>query len=168
MFGSKIFKVTSDIQKLHFKFCGHVVFVDNSVGAHPKSSSLAVLAELGRLLMSIQISTLFQVIKYWLRINIKYVVEAIKHDLCERCNNMWENLIQQNQVQNWNVICIRWKRHRQAVARFRIYIINFSSWIVLFRSSSKALFAVVLEIMTFATNDLVNIFPHLFRIVLNI
>ena len=47
--------------KLHLKFCRRVL------GVHPKSSSLAVLAELGKLPMSIQISTL--VIKNWLRIN---------------------------------------------------------------------------------------------------
>ena len=53
----------SDIDKLHLKFCKRIL------GVHPKSTNLAVLAELGRLpmAMSVQISTL--VIKYWLRIN---------------------------------------------------------------------------------------------------
>jgi hypothetical protein len=55
--------VISDIDKLHLKFCKRIL------GVHPKSTNLAVLAELGRLpmAMSVQISTL--VIKYWLRIN---------------------------------------------------------------------------------------------------
>ena len=61
MFRNKIFNVISDIDKLHLKFCKRIL------GVHPKSTNLAVLAELGRLPMSVQISTL--VIKYWLRIN---------------------------------------------------------------------------------------------------
>jgi hypothetical protein len=61
MFKNKIFNVISDIDKLHLKFCKRIL------GVHPKSTNLAVLAELGRLPMSVQISTL--VIKYWLRIN---------------------------------------------------------------------------------------------------
>jgi hypothetical protein len=61
MFKNKIFNMISDIDKLHLKFCKRIL------GVHPKSTNLAVLAELGRLPMSVQISTL--VIKYWLRIN---------------------------------------------------------------------------------------------------
>jgi hypothetical protein len=54
--------VISDIDKLHLKFCRKRI-----LGVHPKSTNLAVLAELGRLPMFVQISTL--VIKNWLRIN---------------------------------------------------------------------------------------------------
>ena len=51
----------SNVEKLHIKFCKRVL------GVHSKSTNLAVIAELGRYPMIIQISTL--VIKYWLKIN---------------------------------------------------------------------------------------------------
>ena len=61
MFRKKFFSMISDIEKLHAKFCKRIL------GVHSKSTNLAVIAELGRYPMIIQIST--QVIKYWLRIN---------------------------------------------------------------------------------------------------
>lgn len=61
MFKKKLFSMISDIEKLHIKFCKRIL------GVHSKSTNLAVIAELGRYPMIIQIST--QVIKYWLRIN---------------------------------------------------------------------------------------------------
>ena len=54
-------EMISDIEKLHIKFCKRILDV------HAKSTNLAVIAELGRYPIIIQISTL--VIKYWLRIN---------------------------------------------------------------------------------------------------
>ncbi len=61
MLKKSFFSMTLDIDKLHIKFC------KNILGVHSKSTNLAVIAELGRYPMIIQISTL--VIKYWLRIN---------------------------------------------------------------------------------------------------
>ena len=53
------FSMNSDIETLHIKFCKRIL------GVHSKSTNLAVIAELGRYPMIIQISTL--VIKYWLK-----------------------------------------------------------------------------------------------------
>ena len=61
IFKKKLFNIISNVEKLHIKFCKRVL------GVHSKSTNLAVIAELGRYPMIIQISTL--VIKYWLRIN---------------------------------------------------------------------------------------------------
>ena len=61
IFKKKLFNIISNVEKLHIKFWKRIL------GVHSKSTNLAVIAELGRYPMIIQISTL--VIKYWLRIN---------------------------------------------------------------------------------------------------
>ena len=60
MFKAKLLKMTSDIEKLHLKFCKRIL------GVNSKSTNLAVYAELGKVPLILQISTL--VAKYWLRI----------------------------------------------------------------------------------------------------
>jgi hypothetical protein len=62
-FKNKIFKISNDIEKLHLKFCKRIMGVHPS----PKSTNLAVYAELGRIPLILQISTM--VTKFWLRIN---------------------------------------------------------------------------------------------------
>ena len=56
-----MFKIRNATEKLHLKFCKRIM------GVHPKSTNLAVYAELGRTPLILQVYTMM--VKFWLRIN---------------------------------------------------------------------------------------------------
>ena len=60
-FKNKMFKIRNATEKLHLKFCKRIM------GVHPKSTNLAVYAELGRTPFILQVYTML--VKFWLRIN---------------------------------------------------------------------------------------------------
>lgn len=64
-------------EKLHLKFCKRVL------GVHSKASNVAVYAELGRVPLTVQVSSL--IVKYWLRITNPLYKETLVGEAANLC-----------------------------------------------------------------------------------
>ena len=90
-FKRKLFKTASNIEKLHLKFCKRIL------GVHSKSTNSAVHAELGRVPMIVQISSL--IVKYWLRItNPEYKDTIVGTAACSCVKANFQGVIFTNHI----------------------------------------------------------------------
>jgi hypothetical protein len=77
MFKKKNFQINSAIEKLHLKFCKRVL------GVNPKSTNMAIYAELGRTPLIVQIAKL--AVKYWFRIKSSLFSNALVGEAANAC-----------------------------------------------------------------------------------
>ena len=80
IFKNKMFKLTNETEKFHLKFCKRIL------GVHPKSTNVAVYAELGRLPLIVTISV--QIVKYWLNIMDLTFKETLVGEAAQVCLRM--------------------------------------------------------------------------------
>ena len=81
IFKSKFFKIINEIERIHLKFCKRIL------GVHSKTTNLTIYAELGKVPLIVQISTL--VVKYWIRISSTYFNKTLSgeaRNVCMRLN----------------------------------------------------------------------------------
>ena len=80
IFKSKFFKIINEIERIHLKFCKRIL------GVHSKTTNLTIYAELGKVPLIVQISTL--VVKYWIRISSIIIRYTFNNTLSGEARNV--------------------------------------------------------------------------------
>ena len=77
IFKSKFFKIINEIERIHLKFCKRIL------GVHSKTTNLTIYAELEKVPLIVQISTL--VVKYWIRISSTFFNNTLSGEARNVC-----------------------------------------------------------------------------------